>query len=143
MMSWRSGRESFSRLAGVRRSRGFTLIEVLVTLLLIGITLPAIMHAITMGEAAAYSAQRRNQATQLASSQMAQIVSGQQWSSGTLSGSFAPDWPDFDWKATVTPWNQDTSGMGLQQIDLTVSWTDSGRPNSITISTLAYQKGQT
>jgi prepilin-type N-terminal cleavage/methylation domain-containing protein len=130
---------------GIRRSTrrpGFTLVEVLVTLLLIGITLPAIMHAITLGERAAFSAQRRNEATELASSQLAQLVAGQQWSSGNLSGNFSPDWPNYTWQATLTPWNQDTSGMGLQQIDLTVSWVDAGHPNSVMVSTLAYQKAQ-
>jgi prepilin-type N-terminal cleavage/methylation domain-containing protein len=124
--------------------RGFTLIEVLVTLLLIGIVLPAIMHGITLAMVAGDAARHRSDAAQLAISEMAQLVAGTQWSNTTnLSGNFSPDWPTYSWKATVQPWDQDTSGMGIQQIDLTVNWLERGREESLTLTTLAYVKGQT
>jgi general secretion pathway protein I len=126
------------------RPAGFTLIEVLVTLLLIGIVLPAMMHGITLAMAAGDGALHRNDAAQLAKSQLAQLVAGTQWSNTTnLSGDFSPNWPGYQWKATVQPWDQDTSGMGIQQIDLTVSWQERGRAETLTVSTLAYQRGQT
>jgi prepilin-type N-terminal cleavage/methylation domain-containing protein len=126
------------------RLTGFTLIEVLVTLLLIGIVLPAMMHGITLAMAAGDGARHRNDAAQLAKSQLAQLVAGMQWASTTnLSGDFSPDWPGYQWKATVQPWDQDTSGMGIQEIDLTVSWQERGRAETLTVSTLAYQRGQT
>jgi prepilin-type N-terminal cleavage/methylation domain-containing protein len=134
---------SLSRRTGRGGKSGFTLIEVLVTLLLIGIVMPAIMHAITISSAAAGAARHRNEAVELAKSQLATIIAGTQWQSTTnLSGDFSPDWPDYQWRATVTPWNLDTSGMGIQQIDLTVSWTDRGHPQSLTLTTLAYLRGQ-
>ncbi|HEX4053970.1 MAG TPA: prepilin-type N-terminal cleavage/methylation domain-containing protein [Tepidisphaeraceae bacterium] len=124
--------------------RGFTLIEVLVTLVLIGIVLPAIMHGVTVAMAAGDSARHRNEATELAKSELAQIIAGSQWSNATnLSGDFSPDWPGYQWKATVYPWDQDTSGMGIQQIDLTVTWQERGHPESLTLTTLAYPRGQT
>jgi prepilin-type N-terminal cleavage/methylation domain-containing protein len=124
--------------------QGFTLIEVLVTLLLIGIVLPAMMHGVTLAMSAADAARHRNDATQLARSQLTQLVAGSQWSnSNNLSGDFSPDWPGYQWKATVQPWDQDTSGMSIQQIDLTITWQDNGRPQSLTLTTLAYQRGQT
>ncbi|HEY1922425.1 MAG TPA: prepilin-type N-terminal cleavage/methylation domain-containing protein [Tepidisphaeraceae bacterium] len=123
---------------------GFTLIEVLVTLLLIGIVLPTTMHGVTLAMHAGDAARHRNDAVQLAKSELTQIVTGTQWSStANLSGDFSPDWPGYQWKATVTPWDQDTSGMGLQQIDLTVTWQEQGGPESLTLSTLAYQRSQT
>ncbi|MGD0464132.1 MAG: prepilin-type N-terminal cleavage/methylation domain-containing protein [Tepidisphaeraceae bacterium] len=123
---------------------GFTLIEVLVTLLLIGIVLPAMMHGVTLAMAAGDGARHRNDATQLGKSQLAQIVAGTQWNNTpNLSGDFSPDWPGYQWKAAVQPWNQDTSGMGIQQIDLTVSWQERGRTETLTLTTLAYQRGQT
>jgi prepilin-type N-terminal cleavage/methylation domain-containing protein len=126
------------------RAAGFTLVEVLVTLLLIGIVLPAIMHGVTLAMAAGDGARHRNDATQLAKSQLAQLVAGTQWSNtSNLSGDFSPDWPGYQWKAVVQPWDQDTSGMGIQQIDLTVSWQERGRTETLVLSTLAYQREQT
>jgi len=126
-----------------RQNRGFTLIEVLVTLLLIGIVIPAIMHAITAATAAGGSAHNRNDAAQLAKSQMALLLAGTQWQTSTsLSGDFSPDWPQYHWQAQVQPWNQDTSGMGIEQIDLTVSWVDRGRQQSMVLTSLAYPRIQ-
>jgi prepilin-type N-terminal cleavage/methylation domain-containing protein len=122
---------------------GFTLIEVIVTLLLIGIVMPAIMHAITLSTLAGSAAQHRNEATELAKSQLALIIAGTQWqNTNNLSGDFSPDWPNYHWQAAVEPWNLDTSGMGIQQIDLTVSWTERGHQESLTLTTLAYLRGQ-
>jgi prepilin-type N-terminal cleavage/methylation domain-containing protein len=131
-----------SSLSGAGRA-GFTLVEVLVTLLLIGIALPAIMHGITSAQIAGASAKRYNEATELAKSQLAQILAGSQWNSNaSLSGDFSPNFPDYQWKATVAPWDLDTSGMGINQIDLTVSWQDRGRPASLTLTSLAYLRGE-
>jgi prepilin-type N-terminal cleavage/methylation domain-containing protein len=133
-----------TRVVARNRRAGFTLIEVLVTLLLIGIVLPAMMHGITLAMHAGDAARHRNDATQLAKSQLAQLVSGTQWASTTnLSGDFSPDWPGYQWKATVQPWDQDTTGMSIQQIDLTVSWQERGGTESLTLTTLAYQRSQT
>jgi prepilin-type N-terminal cleavage/methylation domain-containing protein len=127
----------------MKKRNGFTLIEVLVTLLLIGIVLPAIMHGVTLAMAAGDAARHRNEATELAKSQLAQIIAGSQWVNSTsLAGNFAPDWPGYQWTATAEPWDQDTSGMGIEQIDLTVTWQEHGQRQSLKLSTLAYPRGQ-
>jgi prepilin-type N-terminal cleavage/methylation domain-containing protein len=131
-----------SQLAiGNRQSaiRAFTLIEVLVTLLLIGIVIPAIMHAITA--AAGNSARHRNDAAALANSQLASVVLavslGQ---TPNLTGELEQDGFNYYWQATVTPWNQDTSSMGIQDIDLTMKWTEGAHAESMTVSSLAYNR---
>jgi hypothetical protein len=114
---------------------------VLVTLLLIGIVIPALMHVMSIAGTAGRDAADRNQAVELARSELAIIVAGTQWqNSNNLSGDFSPDWPSYSWKATVQPWNLDTSGMGINQIDLTVTWLQRGRPTELTLSTLAYPR---
>jgi hypothetical protein len=96
------------------------------------------MHGITLAMHAG------DDAIQLAKSELAQLVSGTQWSTSTnLSGDFSPDWPGYQWKATVQAWDQDTSGMGIQQIDLTVTWQERGGTESLALTTLAYQRSQT
>jgi hypothetical protein len=90
------------------------------------------------------AARHRNDAIQLAKSQLVQIVAEIQSATATnLSGDFSPDWPGYQWKATVQPWNQDTSGMGIQEIDLTVSWQERGGAETLTLTSLAYQRTQT
>jgi type II secretion system protein I len=121
--------------------RGFTLIEVLVTLLLIGIVIPAIMHAITAAAAAGNSARHRNDAASLANSQLASIILAvSQGQNPNLTGELEQDGFNYYWQATITPWNQDTSSMGIQDIDLTMKWTDGGRNESMTVSSLAYNR---
>lgn len=125
-----------------RRSTGagrhaFTLIEVLATLLLMAIVLPAVMRGMTLATAAASSTRWRTIASGLAKSKLAEIVATDQWQQGTLSGDFSPDQPDFKWQATVQPWPGDTNNAGLQQIDLTVTWVERGHDRSLTMTTLA------
>jgi len=138
---WRVARGD--SLSPINSRRAFTLIEILVTLLLIGIVIPAIMHAITAAMSAGGAAASRNNAAELAKSQLALIVSGTQWqTTGTLTGDFSPTWPNYQWQATVQPWNQDTSGMGIDEIDLTVTWPNGAHRDSLVVSTLAYPRPQ-
>ncbi|MGD1278170.1 MAG: prepilin-type N-terminal cleavage/methylation domain-containing protein [Tepidisphaeraceae bacterium] len=127
---------------GFRRRRGFTLIEVLATLMLLAIVFPVMMQGITVAGSVADAARRRTEATGLAQSKLAEIVANGQWQQGNLSGDFGSDWPAYRWEATVQPWTLDNTSQSLQQIDLRVVWTARGRENSVTVTTLAYVRGQ-
>jgi prepilin-type N-terminal cleavage/methylation domain-containing protein len=122
---------------------GFTLIEALVTLLLLGIVIPSIMHAITISLAAGSSATSRNQAAQLAKSQMAQIILeiSQGQSTGDSSGDFSQQgWPQCHWQSSVQPFSLDTSGMSIQEVHLNVTWPDRSHQDSMMLSSLAYNR---
>jgi prepilin-type N-terminal cleavage/methylation domain-containing protein len=124
--------------------RGFTLIEVLVTLLFMAITLPAIMGGIASATKLASSAKHRDEATGLGETELNQILASGSWEAGNASGdfsAFSADWPDYTWALTVNPWAADTTGLGIQELDLAVNWKDAGgRAQSITLSTLAYDR---
>ncbi|HSU68524.1 MAG TPA: prepilin-type N-terminal cleavage/methylation domain-containing protein [Tepidisphaeraceae bacterium] len=122
--------------------RGFTLIEVLATLLLMAIVIPSLMKGINMAMGTASAAQRRTEAAGLAESKLNEILATQQWQTGQLSGDFGPDWPDYRWQATLNTWNQDNTNAGLQQLDLQVLYTYRNRPESVTLSTLTYVRAQ-
>ena len=129
---------------GRQARRAFTLIEVLAALLLIGIVLPAIMKGIAASSSAASSARHRNEASGLVESKLGEIVATNQWQDNTdFSGDFGTDWPDYKWHATVQPWAGDTTGTSLQQLDVTVTWLARGREDSMTLSTLVYQRSTT
>ena len=129
------------RHSSFARTRAFTLIEVLAALMLIAIALPAVMQAVTVSTSAGAVARRRTEAAGLAESKLAEIVATDQWQSvATLSGDFGTDWPDYKWQATIGPWSGDTTSTSLQQIDLRVTWLSRGREDSLTVSTLAYDR---
>ncbi|MDP9175032.1 MAG: type II secretion system GspH family protein [Planctomycetota bacterium] len=131
------------RPRATRRS-GFTLIEVLVTLLVLSIALPPIMQGIQLATRAASQAKRRDEAANLASSKISQLIADQTWqTNGASSGDFSPDWPNYRWQSSVTNWAQDTSGLGLEQLDVTVSWTQNSREQSILVSTLVFPRNST
>ncbi len=131
------------RARATRRS-AFTLIEVLVTLLVLSIALPPIMQGIQLATRAASQAKRRDEAANLASSKISQLIADQTWqTNGASSGDFSPDWPNYRWQSSVANWAQDTSGLGLEQLDVTVSWTQNSREQSILVSTLVFPRNST
>jgi prepilin-type N-terminal cleavage/methylation domain-containing protein len=126
----------------MRRRGGFTLVEVLVTLMFLAISLPAIMEGISLATKVGSQTVHRTEAAGLAQSKLAEIVSSEEWESGNLSGDFGADWPSYRWQADVQPWAEDTTSAGIQQIDVNVYWTEQGREQSIVLSTLAYARSQ-
>jgi len=127
----------------IARRAGFTLIEVLVTLSILAVVMPPVIGAISLATRAAGLARARNEASILAQSKLSEILIGNEWQNGSESGDFGTDWPAYHWTSNVSNWAQDTTGAGLQQIDLTVSWNEQGREATLTLSTVAYLRVQT
>ncbi len=126
------------------RTGGFTLIEVLAALLLIGIVLPAVMQAISYAAGAGTAARMRSEAASLAEGKLNEIVATGQWQGGgNLSGDFGADWANYRWSAATQNWAQDTTSANLEEIDLTVRWTARNREDSLTLSTIAYDRTAT
>jgi prepilin-type N-terminal cleavage/methylation domain-containing protein len=136
----RPPRRTLREISTRPRRRGFTLVEVLATLLLLSITLPAIMMGFSLSTNAADLARRRTEAGALAESKLNELIATGLWQSGSQTGPFDNS-PDYQWSASASPWGQ---GQGVQasnivqQLDVVVSW---GAPpqQSITVSTLVYQ----
>jgi general secretion pathway protein I len=124
------------------RSGGFTLIEVLATVLLIAIALPAIMNGVTLATGAGANANKRAQAAGLAERKLNELVAGQLWEGGQMAGDFNPDAPGYQWQASVQNWQYDTTDAGLQELDLKVTWQWRNREESIQLSTLVYVRNQ-
>jgi prepilin-type N-terminal cleavage/methylation domain-containing protein len=124
---------------------GFTLIEVLVTILFMAIVLPAVMQGISLAARVGHSAQRRTEASGLAQSKLAEVaqdIATGQAQNGNSAGDFGSDWPGYRWESTIEDWPQDTTSAGIQQVDLKVTWTDGGHDESLTLTTLAYSRVQ-
>lgn len=118
-----------------RRSRAFTLVEVLATLVLLGIVLPVAMRGTSLALAAASHAQHLSQATSLAQVKLGELVmlyqSNQPLSSGA-SGDFAPDYPDYKWTY------QSTQNTYCTEHAVQVTWAERGQQRSLNMATWTY-----
>jgi prepilin-type N-terminal cleavage/methylation domain-containing protein len=124
-----------------RNRRAFTLIEVLAAMMLMAIVLPPVMQGVALATRNASDARRRTEAAGLAEEKLNEILATNLWQGGTLAGDFGSDWPDYHWQASVNNWAADTTTVGLEQIDLNVTWTSRNRQQSVTLSTLTYARG--
>jgi type II secretion system protein I len=123
--------------AGAFAARGFTLVEVLVTIAFAAILLPTVMSGLSMSLSAGDFARREAQAAALAHSKLSEIIATYQYQNGGTSGDFGTDWPDYRWQSAVSEWD----GATLLQVDVTVSWIRSGHDHSVMVTTLVYQPG--
>jgi general secretion pathway protein I len=134
-MSERASHLRPSRFLRHGRGRGgFTLPEVLATLLLVAIVLPSVMQGISLATAAAGTARQRSEATALAESKLNELTATSQWQSGGLSGDFGPDWPGYTWQAEAQSWVEPSA----RQLHVHVRWYARGRDYDVTLSTLVY-----
>lgn len=113
---------------------GFTLMEILAALLLIGLVLPVVMKGVSIAHILASDSTRRYEAINLAELKLDEILLEEEWDNSSASGSFDDEYNQYQWI-------METSGRtvaGLKQIDLSVFWEQRGRQRQITLSTLVY-----
>jgi prepilin-type N-terminal cleavage/methylation domain-containing protein len=115
------------------RHGGFTLVEVLVTIVLMGIVLPITMRAVTNALTAASHARHTAEASALAEAKLNEIVaSGNPTTFGT-SGDFGAEWPEYQWTCQSV-----TDSNGFTQISLVVTWREGNRERTYNLSTLVW-----
>ncbi|KPK84416.1 MAG: hypothetical protein AMJ81_05650 [Phycisphaerae bacterium SM23_33] len=120
-----------------RRGQGkgaFTIIEVLATLTLAAIVLPAVVSGVLLCLATAAHARQHAEAASLAQSKLAELVATGQIHDAELAGDFGPDRPEYQWSAELNDW-EDTR---LRQLDVSVTWIRRGQEYQVTLSTLVY-----
>lgn len=116
-----------------RRRRGFTLLEVLATLMVIGIVMPIAMKGISLGVSAASLSKRSVEAAMLAETKLNELAVVGPWSMGSMSGEFGSDWPDYRWNSVIT-----TRETDLMEISVNVTWPWRGGERSVGVSTMVY-----
>ena len=114
--------------------RGFTLIEVLATIVLMGIVLPVAMHGVSLCMRSAQAARQRTEAAGLAEAKLNELLATGDWQSGLLSGDFGEAWPAYRWNGAATEWSDPT----LQELSVRVTWTTRGMERDVTLTTLVY-----
>ena len=121
------------------RNRGMTLVEVLATIVMVGIVLPAAMEAVSVSMQASDNGRARAEAAGLAEAKLNEIVATGDWQFGNAAGEFGEPWPDYRWGMSVTDWEADAT---LKEISVRVLWTRRGQDRMVELTTLLYQ-GQT
>jgi len=113
--------------------RGFTLLEVLATMVLIGIILPAVMGGISLATAASSEAKHKVEAISLAEMKLAELVATSQYQQAASSGDFGADFPGYNWTSSIEQRDQ-----GLNQISVRVTWFARGRERFVDLASMVY-----
>ena len=122
------------RSAGGRRATGFTLIEVLAAIVLVGIVIPVAMEAISLSLRSASDAKRKVEAAMLAENKLSELTTNLVlMTRGATSGDFAPDWPDYRWESGLVQRDVD-----LSELQVRVVWTSRGVDRFVSLSTFVY-----
>lgn len=126
-----------------RRSRGFTLPEVLATLVIVGIVLPVAMRGITVSMRAAGEARHKTEAGQLAQQKLNELLLDRSSSSSfSGSGDFGETFPEYKWESTSGTASLNTT-TEVDEVAVTVKWTAQGAERSVTLTTLVFPQTST
>lgn len=119
-----------------RRVGGFTFVEILAALMFLALVIPAIVTALSLSGRAGELTERGEAAAQLAENKLNEMLVGDAWQTASGgSGDFGPDWPDYRWQLTQTPWTTD-SASAMTELKVEVSFKVQGVEHSATLSTL-------
>jgi len=116
-----------------RRRGGFTLIEVLATMVLLGIVLPVALRGTSVALQAASHARHTSEAATLADSkinELATMIQGGQVVSSGMSGDF-PEHTEYHWSCSSA-----IDVNGLNELSVQVTWTERAQERVFTLTTL-------
>ncbi len=117
-----------------RHAGGFTFIELLATVVFLGVIMPVAMRSISLCTRLGGQARKQIEAVSLARTKLTEVTNSGDWSTGAKSGDFGEEWPGYRWTAAVSNWTDSL----VSQLDVTVTWQAQGRERSVTLSTLVY-----
>ena len=118
---------------------GFTFAEVLAAMVFLAVLIPVVIQGILLANRAATVSARQALAARLGANQLEAWVATGQWQSGLRSGTFAPDYPMFQWQLSDQPWSADS----MTELTLEVRFEVQGRPYTVRLSTLVDTSGST
>lgn len=125
-------------VAASQTRRGFTLMEVVIAMLMIGVLLPAVMGAITTCMRAESRSRHIAEATELAQERLYDEILTADITKFTGTGDFGQDFSIFRWQSTY----QEAS-YGTYEVTVTVTWLEGNDTHSVKMSTLYYDTSST
>ena len=118
-----------------RPRRGFTLMEVLATLVLIAIVIPVALEGISISLRAASTAKRSMEAVSLAETKLNELIATGEWQFGVLSGDFGQEFEQYRWDAEIL---QRDESADLSELVVHVTWEGRGGERGVQVATLIY-----
>jgi general secretion pathway protein I len=120
------------RRAGRSRS-GFTLVEVLAALVIMGIVLPVALTGASLALRAGSLARHQAEAASLGEAKLTEMVSTGEWDSAGGDGDFGSDFPQYHWTLQRAQHDFDVT-----ELMLSVVWKERGEDRSVNVSTLVF-----
>ncbi|MFO8013904.1 MAG: type II secretion system protein [Phycisphaerae bacterium] len=114
--------------------RGFTIVELLATLVLVGIVLPVVVHGVLLCLETAAFATQQAEAAALARSKLEELVATGQWYESEMEGDFGEDRAEYRWTSLTGEWEDSR----LAELAVFVTWTRRGQEHTVVLSTLVY-----
>lgn len=116
-----------------RRSRGFTLVEVLAALVFMAIVIPAAVQGLQIANRAGLVGLRKTTAIQIAQRVLNELVITRQWQTGAPSGVVQDGGMQYRWLSRAEPWNQQNV---LRLLTVEVTYPVQGREYDVRLSTV-------
>jgi type II secretion system protein I len=118
-------------------TRGFTLIEALVAIVLVAVVLPVALAAVSQSLKGADTIRKQEVALRVAQARLALLVADGSWQSAGTSGACDPrtdgeDTEGMRWQMSTSTWRDQT----VRTLTFTVTWGPVANPRSVTLTTL-------
>jgi len=107
-----------------RSNAGFSLIEIMVAILILGVALAGLTRGITTALASNKDSELQTVAALAAAAQIETIRADSTWRDGVTDGKCGDDLPDYRWTQTIKPADVE----GLHEVTVTVQKGDSATP---------------
>ena len=112
--------------------RGFTLIEVLASLVLVALIIPVAMKGISIATILASESKSRLEALELAQIRLSEILLDMDWQNSTMSGTFEDEYARYRWQMNAEDWTE----TGIKQVEVKVLWESRGYEREVSLTTL-------
>ncbi len=109
-------------MSAQRHTGGFSLIEVMCAILIMGLALVALTHGLTTALGSTKDSEVETTVVSLAAGQLETLRAGGVLSDGTTEGDFGDSFPKYNWEQTVAPGEVE----GLHQVDMLVKEAQTG-----------------
>ncbi len=121
-----------------RRSRGFTLIELMVAMTILGLGLTVILEVVSGGTTLSHNVHRTSEAILLANWKINQIQIEGFPPTGVREGAFEEPYHEYSWETEV----RSTDNDNLRELHVQIRWREGLVEKDVELSTLLYNYGE-